>query len=68
MDEATEVDRPLCACHGEAMTKRNDRPSGWRCSVAHGEAQFTYEQTTQGILAEQRWQTARQKEQHAGQT
>lgn len=47
------------------MTKRNDRPSGWRCSVKHGEAQFTYEQTTQGILAEQRRQAARRKEQHA---
>ncbi len=40
-DGAVTHGRPLCPCHGEPMTRRNDRASGWRCSVKHRRAQQT---------------------------
>ena len=30
--------RPDCTCHGEPMTRRNDRRSGYRCTVRHAKA------------------------------
>ncbi len=29
---------PLCDCHQEPMTRRNDSRRGWRCAVAHRDA------------------------------
>jgi hypothetical protein len=46
--------RPLCECHGVLMTRRVDRRSGWRCSVAHRKAQQTYYYTWGGIWTEHR--------------
>ncbi len=44
-----ENDRPLCRCHLEEMTLRNDRKVGYRCSVGHREAQEDYRYTTKGM-------------------
>jgi hypothetical protein len=41
-DGAAAHGRPLCGCHEEPMTRRNDRLSGWRCSVAHRRARRAY--------------------------
>ena len=47
-----EEDRPLCRCHMEAMTIRNDRKVGYRCSVGHREAQATYSWSSKGMRSQ----------------
>ncbi len=54
-----ENDRPLCRCHLETMTLRNDRKVGYRCSVGHREAQETYRYTTKGMKTD--WANERRR-------
>ena len=60
MDEMVEMDRPLCGCHDEPMTLRNDRSVGWRCTVKNRAAQMTYNRTTKGM--KRMWEADRRRQ------
>jgi hypothetical protein len=49
------VERPLCECHGEPMTRRADRRSGWRCSVLRRETQRRYQASVKGRETQRRY-------------